>query len=172
MVCWERKIASIIPIVFLSSFSVLFSCKKQADTLLPYYNTPEFYPVFISDVHEIASKVPHQISDFSFTNQNNQTVTQKHIEGKVHVANFIFTSCGSICPKMTNHMKMVSDAFRNDNEVLLLSYSVTPWIDSVARLKTYAEENDIDSRNWHLLTGNKTKILLCGRRRGIHKRQR
>jgi protein SCO1 len=164
MVCWGRKIASILPIVFLSSFSILFSCKKQADTSLPYYNTPEFYPVFMSDAREIAAKVTHQIGDFSFTNQHNQTVTQKEIEGKVHVANFIFTSCGSICPKMTNHMKIVSDAFRDDKEVLLLSYSVTPWIDNVARLKTYAEENDINSRNWHLLTGNKTKIYDLARR--------
>ena len=157
------KIALIRRIVCFLSFSFLIiSCKKD-NPVLPYYNTPEFDPVFVQDVKELPSKIPHQISDFSFKDQNNQTITQKDIEGKIHVANFIFTTCGSICPKMINHMERVSSAFPGDQEVVLLSYSVTPWIDSVGRLNKYAKENGISSENWHLLTGSRAKIYELAR---------
>ncbi|MFX5595408.1 SCO family protein, partial [Acinetobacter baumannii] len=74
----------------------------------------------------------------SFTDQHNQIINNQSINNKIHVANFIFTSCGSICPKMTNNLKLVDSAFANDKDVILLSYSVTPWIDSVPRLKLFA----------------------------------
>jgi protein SCO1 len=164
MGCSERKIASMHRIVFLLCLSSVFACKPNADTSLPYYNTPSFDPIFITDTKELTATIPHQIDDFTFTNQRNEPVTQKEIEGKIHVANFIFTSCGSICPKMTHHMKRVNDTFANDNEVVLLSYSVTPWIDNVERLNEYAHDNDINSRNWHLLTGNKAKIYELARK--------
>ena len=85
------------------------------------------------------------------------------IEGKIHVANFIFTSCGSICPTMTRHLKLVQDEFRSDTTVVLLSYSVTPWIDTVDKLKIFADKNGINSTNWHLLTGNKSEIYTLAR---------
>jgi protein SCO1 len=163
MACWARKIVSIQLTVFLLSFSI-FSCTQRSDSSMPYYNTPEFEPVFITDRQERDLKISHQIADFSFIDQNNDVITEKDIQGKIHVANFIFTSCGNICPKMTNHMKVISDAFSGDAEVLLLSYSVTPWIDSVGRLREYAEENEITSPNWHLLTGSKAKIYELARR--------
>jgi protein SCO1 len=156
-----RKTVSIRWIVFLLVVNIL-SC-KQEETTLPYYNTPEFDPLFVSN-EAVESKVPHRIGSFSFTDQNNNAVTEKKIDGKIHVANFIFTSCGSICPKMTNHMKRISDAYHNDPEVALLSYSVTPWIDTVDNLHAYAEENEIDANNWYLLTGSRTKIYELARK--------
>jgi protein SCO1 len=147
-------------IVFLNVSFLLFCCKEKVS--LPYYNSPEFTPVFVEH-EQVAPKINHQISDFSFTDQHNSTITQKHIEGKVHVANFIFTSCGNICPKMTGNMKRVSETFHNDKALVILSYSVTPWIDSVGRLKQYAEENDIRSANWHLLTGSRAAIYNLAR---------
>ena len=160
MVCWARRIASTLLIVSVAACS-LTSCEKPDDTL-PYYNTPQFDPVFVT-AEEAAQKIPHQIADFSFTDQHNKTLTEKDVEGKIHVANFIFTTCNSICPKMTNNMKTVSDAFENDRDVMLLSYSVTPWIDSVARLNEYAKENDIKNPGWHLLTGSPGKIYELAR---------
>ncbi len=97
------------------------------------------------------------------TDQDGEVVTDKDIEGKIHVANFIFTSCGSICPTMTRHLKLVQDEFRNDENVVLLSYSVTPWIDTVKKLREFANKNKIDSPNWHLLTGNKGEIYTLAR---------
>jgi protein SCO1/2 len=60
---------------------------------------------------------------FSFTNQNGEIVNQKTVDGKIYVANFIFTSCGSICQKMTDNMKILQDKFIDDSEILLLSHS-------------------------------------------------
>lgn len=162
MVYSEPRIASTWWIVFLCVSMFTCSCREK-ETALPYYNTPQFDPVFLYSEAEVASQVPHQISEFSFTNQHGKTITQQDVEGRIHVANFIFTSCMSICPKMTNQMKRVSAAFHHDPEVIILSYSVTPWIDSVARLKNYAAENQITSPSWHLLTGNKTKIYELAR---------
>lgn len=98
------------------------------------------------------------------TDQHGKTITEKDVEGKIHVANFIFTSCGSICPVMTSHMKLVQDTYKNNNNVVILSYTVTPWIDSVAKLKKYAQANEITSPNWHLLTGNKNDIYTLARK--------
>ena len=141
---------------------LLISCKNRQTSNLPYYNSPDFMPFFAS-TKQADEKVEHTISSFAFTNQHGKIVTSKDVEGKIHVANFIFTSCGSICPVMTRHMKLLQTAFESDADVVMLSYSVTPWIDSVSRLKMFADNNDIASPNWHLLTGNKAAIYKLAR---------
>jgi protein SCO1 len=161
MGCLVQKIALIQWIAFLFVSVLIASCEERSS--LPYYNTPSFDPQFIDDPDEVATKISHQIADFSFTDQHNQNITDEDVEGKIHVANFIFSSCVSICPKMTNHMKRISDAFSSDDEVVILSFSVTPWIDSVGRLREYASENGITSLNWHLLTGNTASIYKLAR---------
>ncbi|UAY52899.1 SCO family protein [Ferruginibacter albus] len=142
---------------------ILLSCNSTAKHL-PYYNTPDFTPIFIDDETKVAEKIPHIITDFSFTDQNNKTISQSGIEGKIHIANFFFTSCGSICPVLMHNMDSVSVAFKNDTNVVLLSYSVTPWIDSVQKLKKYTDLNGYTSPQWHLLTGNKAAIYDFARR--------
>lgn len=170
MDCWVQKTASMCRTVFLTCSVLLLnllmiSCKgDQATSKLPYYNSPDFMPVFASLQKQIEQKIDHTIGSFSFTDQNGKTVSDRSIAGKIHVANFIFTSCGSICPVMTKHMKLVQTAFQNNPDVVILSYSVTPWIDSVGRLKRFAENNDIISPNWHLLTGNKGEIYQLARK--------
>lgn len=149
-----------ITIIFLM---LLMGCKTSKQKLLPFYNTPDFTPLFFKTDFEVKDKVTHTISDFSFTDQNNKNITQKNIEGKIHVANFFFTSCGSICPAMMKNMKLVNIAFANDSNVVILSYSVTPWIDSVAKLKRYATNMDFDKPNWHLVTGSKASIYTLAR---------
>jgi protein SCO1 len=145
---------------FVSFSLTIFSC--QNEKLLPYYNSPDFTPLFISE-NEAEEKITHRIADFSFSDQNNKRITQKEIEGKIHVANFFFTSCGFICPRMTNHMKLVQKEFGNDTSVAILSFTVTPWIDDVKKLKEYADLNQITSPNWNLLTGNKSSIYTLAR---------
>lgn len=142
----------------------LFACSSpQKPAALPYYNTPDFSPHFISKA-EALKTVTHTLAPFSFQNQNGQTVSNQTIAGKIHVAAFMFTACGSICPKMTNNLKMVSKAFAADSGVVLLSYSVTPWIDTKERLKAYKEANGIANRNWHFLTGDKAAVYTLARR--------
>ena len=151
-------------IVFLISASILLAncSSKNKIATLPYYNSPDFTPLFFSAV-EAEKKISHQIADFSFTDQDNHIITQKNIEGKIHIANFFFTACGSICPKMMGNLKLARDGLQSDTGVVFLSYSVTPWIDSVARLKKYAADDGIHSP-WHLLTGNKATIYELARR--------
>ncbi|AKD58162.1 SCO family protein [Spirosoma radiotolerans] len=150
--------SSVVAIILL-----LIACGKETSPKLPYYNTPDFSPIFVESASELAEKIPHTISNFSFRDQNGVTISEKDIEGKIHVADFFFTSCGSICPRMTKHMKLVEKAFPANKNVVLLSYSVTPWIDSVSRLKAYSRANNIQSENWHLLTGSKAAIYQLAR---------
>jgi protein SCO1/2 len=144
----------------------MVSCSnKKTDTIdLPYYNEPDFTPIFITDKSEVESKIKHIIADFSFLNQDSILISQKAIEGKIHIANFIFTSCGSICPKMTTNLKIVNDSLKNHSDIVLLSYSVTPWIDTPPVLKNYKAKNEITNPNWHFLTGSKKDIYSLARK--------
>lgn len=152
------KITAII-LLFLAGCST----KEVTKLRLPFYNKPDFTPLFLTSKDEITKQITHTIGDFELINQHGNSITQRDIEGKIHVANFIFTSCGSICPVMTSHLKLLQQAFENNSNVVLLSYSVTPWIDSVPRLQQYAISNDIHSKNWHLLTGSKSIIYTLAR---------
>ncbi|WP_338814266.1 SCO family protein [Bernardetia sp. Wsw4-3y2] len=131
---------------------------------LPYYNTPDFTPIFLDNKAEIDLKIPHKISNFSFLNQDSLLISEKVIEGKTHVANFIFTYCGSICPMMTENMKIVEEQFLDDENVVFLSFSVTPWIDKPHVLKAYTERKEIRNKNWHFLTGDKATIYDLARK--------
>jgi protein SCO1/2 len=104
----------------------------------------------------------HTIADFSLTNQNGQTITQKNYEGKIYIADFFFTTCPTICPIMTKNMSSIQD--RLGDGVLLLSHSVTPQIDSVAQLKKYALEKGVDDSKWNLVTGDKKQIYELARK--------
>ena len=139
------------------------SCSSKHETpQLPYYNSPDFTPHFISS-SSAATMINHTIDTFSFTNQDGKRITRQDVKSKIHVANFIFTSCGSICPVMTKNMKLLEAQFANNPGVVMLSYSVTPWIDNVSRLHNYAMHNNILASNWHLLTGSKAAIYKLAR---------
>lgn len=150
-------------LILLLLGSCFFVSCLSSEKKLPFYTTPDFTPHFLAGDSEIEKMIPHSIADFKMKNQFDQTITQKDIEGKVHVANFIFTSCGSICPVMTENMRIIDDEFKNDNEVELLSYTVTPWIDNVSVLNEYVKAKGITSQNWHFLTGSKSDIYTLAR---------
>ena len=166
MAYWEQKIVKMYQIVFLllSSF-LIFSCnEKIKDTIdMPYYNSPDFEPFFIKNKSKVSKKITHKIDSFSFLNQDSISVTQFVFENKIHVANFIFTSCGSICPIMTSNFKIVGDKFKTDTTIVMLSYSVTPWIDKPYVLKKYMKKNGITNTNWHFLTGDRASIYKLAR---------
>ncbi len=151
-------------LVLLGAFCVLSCSSKESITSLPFYNSPDFTPLFLTTVEERNDEIDHTISNFSLTDQNEYTFSQEDLKGKIHIANFIFTSCSSICPKMTNNLKAVQQKFRNSSDLEILSYSVTPWLDTPKRLKKYADLNDIDSDNWHLLTGGTSEIYDLARK--------
>jgi len=149
-------------LINIFSFVFITGCKTD-NTSIPFYNSPDFTPYFLSNGEEVEEIISHKISDFSFINQNEKIISNMEIEDKIHVANFMFTSCTSICPDMTRNMKLVEDAFYDDPRVVILSYSVTPWIDTPDKLADYVEFNDIKTNNWHFLTGNKSEIYSLAR---------
>ena len=145
---------------------VLISCttkSKPGELPLPFINNPDFTPVWIQKTDPAYSSI-HRIPAFSFTNQNGEKVTEKTVEGKIYVADFIFTRCGSICPKMTANMGTLQEKFATDDDVLFLSHSVTPQMDSVPVLKKYAEAKGVISGKWHLLTGNLDDIYRLAKK--------
>ncbi len=135
------------------------SCKDKLHPL-PYYDTPDFTPKWEMP----NNKTFHQIRSFALLNQENKPFTEKDIEGKICVADFFFTSCPGICPKMTKSMADIQMEFMNDDEIMLLSHSVNPEKDSVSILKKYAKEKNINFNRWKLLTGNKDEIYDLGRK--------
>jgi len=161
---WELKIAEMYRIVFLLLSSILIGCSHQQAVKLPYYNSPDFTPMFIKQTKDVEQKITHTIADFSFLDEDSVIVSQTFIEGKIHVANFMFTSCGSICPTMTSNMKIVADSLKNDDKIVFVSYSVTPWIDQPFVLKRYKVKHGIKNTNWHFLTGPKRDIYSLARK--------
>ena len=134
----------------------------KKDLALPFYNTPNFTPVWLTPADE-GYKTIHTIAPFSFTNQLGQTISNKNVAGKIYVANFFFTSCGSICPQMMSNLAKVQDVFGNDDSVRILSHSVTPLHDNVTVLLKYANQRHISSKNWWLLTGDHDAIYTLAR---------
>lgn len=106
----------------------------------------------------------HTIADFRLINQNGDTITEEDYKNKIYVADFFFTTCQTICPIMTDHMSKIQQELIADKEVLLLSHSVTPEIDSVAQLKRYAQEKGVNPSKWNLVTGDKKQIYELARK--------
>jgi protein SCO1/2 len=148
----------------------LFSCKKNHQNQnnsrvdrLPFYNEATFKPNWVSEKDKSLDTF-HQISSFKFVNQDGKIITNQTFKNKIYVTDFFFTSCAGICPKMTSNMKIVQDEFLNDDDVLLLSHSVTPEADSVSVLKEYAKHQGVISDKWHLITGLQKDIYKLGRK--------
>lgn len=100
----------------------------------------------------------HTVSDFTLTNQYNETVTQKDVANKIYIADFFFATCQSICPQMSTELIRVQEAFKDDNDFMILSHSVNPAHDTVEVLKAYAEKYNAIKGKWHFLTGSKKEI--------------
>lgn len=145
--------------LFLMSFLfMILACNNKKK--LPYYDTADFTPKW--EMQD--EKTFHRIRPFKLLNQENKLFTEKDIDCKICVADFFFTSCPGICPKMAKSMADVQKEFMDDEDVLLLSHSVTPYKDSVPVLKKYAQSKKINFKRWKLLTGNKKEIYDLGRK--------
>jgi len=142
--------------------TILLSSCKNTETSLPYYNTADFTPEWLTK-DEIASTQMHTIDDFAFRDQNNRLITNKDFEGKIYIANFFFTTCPGICPQMTANMALLQDYYSDDDRIKFISHTVTPWIDTVEQLQRYAKEYDVMPDKWHLVTGDKADIYNLAR---------
>ena len=138
------------------------------NALLPVKKLPVYQPAMVN-FELVDSTIQHQkkfhsIADFSLTNQNGKTITQNNFGGKIYVADFFFTTCPTICIAMTENLLKVQEKIKNNPNVMLLSHSVTPEIDSIAQLKKYALEKGVIDQKWHLVTGEKKVIYELARK--------
>jgi len=153
----------IVVIVLSAIILTLFYSALKPKKMLPIYNPSMVNPELVDSTVQYISKY-HTIADFSFTNQNGKIISQKDYEGKIYVADFFFTTCGSICPKMTTNLADVQKAFINNPKVMLLSHTVFPETDNVAVLKEYAKKNGVIDTKWNLVTGDKKQIYTMARK--------
>lgn len=157
----EVRAKSCNHLAFLALFILLFACGKSP-TSLPYYNTPDLTPIWLSE-EEAADTELHTIAEFSFTDQDGNVVNSESFKGKIYVANFFFTSCPTVCPAMTSNLLRVQKAFENDNDVKLVSHIVMPRMDDSKRLKEYEESFGIMNGKWYLVTGNASEVYRLAR---------
>lgn len=150
---------AIISAVILSLF---YNALKPPKTL-PIYNPAMVNPELVDSTMQHVA-IDHRIADFKFTNQNGKIITQKEYEGKVYVADFFFTTCPTICPIMTKNMADVQNALKDNDQVMLLSHTVMPDVDTVPVLKKYAVENGVNDQKWNLVTGAKEDIYSIARK--------
>ncbi len=138
-------------IFYISFFVVLFVLFYVALTkIIPGYG-------------EVKLPVLSYVQPFSFTNQNGEAITEKNVAGKVYVTEYFFTTCKGICPKMNTNMKEIFQAYKSDTGFLILSHTVDPETDSVARMKHYADSLGADSKTWLFLTGAKQNLYNAAR---------
>ncbi len=149
---------ALLIVIFIAIYKLTIPKKS-----LPIFSPRDVNPELVdSTIQHLGYN--HTIEDFSFINQNGKTITQDDYKDKIYVADFFFTTCPTICPKMTDNMIWLQNQIKDNDNVKLLSFSVTPDIDSVPVLKKYAEEKGVLDSKWNLLTGNKKDIYYLARK--------
>ena len=149
--------------IFSAAAVYMFYVILKPVEVLPIYQPAEVNEKLVdSSIIHVAKY--HKISDFQLTNQNGKEITQANYKDKIYVADFFFTTCQDICPVMTKNMYQLQEELKNDNEILLLSHTVIPEVDTVEQLKEYAIENNVDDSKWNLLTGDKKQIYELARK--------
>lgn len=159
----KYKLFAIVLVVLSAIIITLFYQALDPEETLPVMQPADFNPLLVDSSLQHVRKY-HTIADFSLTNQNGKTITQADYAGKIYIADFFFTTCPTICPIMTGNMVDLQNELLNDEDVMLLSHSVTPDIDSVPRLKAYALEKGVIDSKWNLVTGPKKEIYALARK--------
>ena len=134
----------------------------------PKENLPIYHPSQLDtrlvDPSVRGEQGEHHISDFHLTDQRGHLLTLDSVKGKVLLTDFFFTTCASICPKMSTQMGRVQEAYRDEPRLMILSHSVTPEMDSVPVLAEYGQRYGVDPAHWRLLTGDRVQIYRLARR--------
>lgn len=157
-----KKFFIALAVVSAVVVSLFYQALKPKKTL-PIYQPNQVDVSLVADSLQHVKKY-HKIADFSLVNQWGDTITQEDFTGKIYVADFFFTTCLTICPVMSDHMSELQQAFAQDEQVLFLSHTVTPEIDSVPVMRAYAEKKGAIPGKWHLVTGDKKKLYELARK--------
>ena len=154
--------ATIMLIISLSAIFMFYNVLTPKKKLPIYQPNMVKFQLVDSTIQHV--KRFHKIDDFSLVNQNNEIITNETYKGKIYIADFFFTTCPGICPIMKENMIILQDEFINDDDVLLLSHTVTPEIDSVHVLKKYSKEQGVIDSKWNMVTGDKKQIYNLARK--------
>lgn len=149
-------------LVFAVGVGIAYRMVKPSDEL-PIYSPAQLNPLVV-DPSLRKSTAEHHILDFHLTDQKGRTVSLTDVKGKVVLSDFFFTTCGSICPKMSTQLERVQAAYQDEPRFVILSHSVTPEIDSVAALSAYADMHGADPEHWRFLTGDRKQIYMLARK--------
>ena len=152
----------VLTVLSIIIISIIYSVLKPKE-ILPVYQPSEVNLELVDSTLHYKKKY-HTIGDFSLKNQNGEIITQATYKDKIYVADFFFTTCQTICPIMTDHMVQLQEKLKEDQEVMLLSHTVQPELDTVAQLKRYALEKGVNDTKWNLVTGDKKQIYNLARK--------
>ncbi|MBT8318021.1 MAG: SCO family protein [Lutibacter sp.] len=161
---FKKSIPTLAIMAFFSVFMIyaiytLLTPEKR----LPIYNPSDVNPKLV-DESVVHIRRNHKVADFKLINQNGDTITQENYNDKIYVADFFFTRCMTICPVMTNNIGKLQDVFINDDDIMFLSHSVTPVIDSISVLRAYADKKGVIDSKWNITTGDKKHIYKLARK--------
>lgn len=145
----------------LSLSSCSSSENKAGSPELPYLGRHDFVEKTVNN-ETVVDTLYHRVADFAFVDQDSSIVTPETFEGKVYVTDFFFTTCPTICPVMKTQMLRVYEAFKDNDQVALLSHTIDPMHDTVAVLRDYAKRLGVSGDKWHFVTGDKDDIYEMG----------
>ncbi len=120
-------------------------------------------PIFGHHDYTATDTIYYTVGDFNLVNQDSMTVTNETLDGKIYVADFFFTSCPTICPKMKTQMLRVYEKIKSSDDVSIISHTIDPEYDSVALLKNYAANLGVEAPRWHFVTGEKDSIFALAK---------
>lgn len=154
----------VIALIFIGGVVSTYIITKPAEEKpLKIYNPIDIQPEMV-DRDLLRIGVGHKIAPFKFYAQTGEIFNSQQLKGKVYVAEYFFTTCGTICPIMNAQMQRVQDALKNEPEFAILSFTVDPEIDTVEQLNQYATAHNANPQQWHFLTGDKKKLYRLARR--------
>ena len=158
----KKRATIIVSVIVVVIFYGVYSFLTPKETL-PVYNPSDFNPELVDKSLHSTSK-NHTVADFRLINQNGEQITQKDYQDKIYVTDFFFTRCPSICPIMTDNLVIIQEEFLNNDDIMLLSLSVTPKMDSIPVLREYADKKGVIDSKWNITTGDKKHIYELARK--------
>lgn len=151
-------------IAFIAILTAYFMTPSQSSNKpLPIINPVDVSPEMV-DRDLVRKGIGHKIGDFTFTDQQGLPFGLSNVKNKIFVAEYFFTNCGTICPRMTAQMERVQEKFKSNKNVAILSFTVDPENDTVAQLFRYAQKHKADHNQWHFLTGTREELYRVARR--------
>ena len=160
----KTRILLLITLVILAIAAAYVMTLNQQDVRTLPIIQPKDVKKEMVDPELLQIGMGHRIGDFTLLNQYGESITLEKVKGKVFVAEYFFTTCGTICPKMTEQMTRVQEKFRGNDAVKILSFTVNPDYDTVQVLLEYAQKYGAEKDQWHFLTGSKEELYRLARK--------